>query len=631
MVSIISLVVIMLALISFFVNWSTKSAFDRISIRVADLADQVKIRQSGAMAQLQRHQANSAEASLKARARSMAGIVASLIPTPLRALNIDVLDEYCAALMKDPDIVLACVMSSDREILTSFHNKKNNTIHALVGESDKLSLAGITEALRANDMLFSIQENVIQDQKILGRLILLVSRKTVQKQNDDIDAEFKKMADGISKVFVSLHEGIQKQVRQATSRNVRQIILAALAGVICLTIAFTVLIERLIIKPITRIMEIIDEMVKGRLSGRLRLNRNDTIGQLADTIDILSDELESNMLGSLNKLAAGDLTFQVIPKDDQDAVNNAMQKMMRSLTTTIQQVQDNASVLTDSSENLSAVSSELVSGEEETFIQAANIAAATEQINVRSRDIKLTADRLSQNMQKLTDVTATISKEIDEIGGKAGEGSKISFNALEKVNNANATIMSLQEAASEIGITTAAIEEITNQTNLLALNATIEAARAGNAGKGFAVVAGEVKELAKQSAAAAEIISGHIKGIRNKTEEAAKAINDVSDIIKQLNKSSEVITMAVNNHSHETTNMLAIVNDSRNGVDTVTEGLVSLARRAHEVASNIQGISISMDNSCKGIKQVNEAAAELAKLAVQLQTLVEKFNLATNQ
>ncbi len=43
---------------------------------------------------------------------------------------------------------------------------------------------------------------------------------------------------------------------------------------------------------------------------------------------------------------------------------------------------------------------------------------------------------------------------------------------------------------------------MSDQVNLLALNATIEGARAGEAGKGFAVVAQEIKELAKQAAAA---------------------------------------------------------------------------------------------------------------------------------
>jgi methyl-accepting chemotaxis protein len=627
MIPISLLVFVIIALISFSLIWSETKAFNNVAANVTTLAEEVKVQQDDAMQQIEQRQVQSAENSLQTKAESMASLVAGLAPTVILTFDYDVLDDYCLALSNDPDVLLAYIVSTDGDFLTTFRNEDDETLLSLLENIDELSLKQIVGELLNNEKVFSVEKEVSQDGELLARITLLMSRESIQEQAVRIKADFSAMSDDVSKVFASLEEGVRNQVVSATKSSAWQSFFAGIIGVLFLTVSVAMLVDRLIIRPVGKVMTMIDEMARGHMSERLNLTRNDEIGKMAESIDSFSDTMEEDVLGSLNKLADGDLSFQVTPKDDEDAVGNALLKMSQNLTTTIQQIQENAGVLTGSSESLSAISSQLAAGSEESSAQAANVAASTEQINVSSHDITLTAEKMSGNMQKLTDVTEKISQEVAEIGNKAGEGSKISNNAFEMVNNANETIKALQEAAGEIGITTATIEEITDQTKLLALNATIEAARAGDAGKGFAVVAGEVKELAKQSADAAETISALIKDVQDKTDETARAMSEVSGIIKQLNESSEMITSAVNNHSHETENMLSIVTDSKAGATEVTESIISLAKGSNEVASNIHGVSSGMEESSKGIRQVSSSAEELATLAMQLKNLVGRFNL----
>src|SRR5215208_3642928 len=92
---------------------------------------------------------------------------------------------------------------------------------------------------------------------------------------------------------------------------------------------------------------------------------------------------------------------------------------------------------------------------------------------------------------------------------------------------AHSSTQALALKSERIGGIVGTITGIAEQTNLLALNAAIEAARAGERGRGFAVVAEEVRKLAEESAAAAEI-SGLIGEIQTETGAVVTAVDEAA-------------------------------------------------------------------------------------------------------
>jgi len=208
-------------------------------------------------------------------------------------------------------------------------------------------------------------------------------------------------------------------------------------------------------------------------------------------------------------------------------------------------------------------------------------------------------------------------------------------------NAALDTMTVLGKAAQDIGEVTALIKRIAEQTNLLALNATIEAASAGDAGKGFAVVANEIKELANQSAQAAEDIAKRIEGAQTNTEEAVKVIAEISDVINNINESSMVITNSVEQQKVTANEVSGNVQQTSSGINDIASSIAEVAKGANdmargaseaakgiiEVSSNIQEVSRAAGDSNTGAQQVSNSAGELAKVANVLQNLVNRFRV----
>jgi methyl-accepting chemotaxis protein len=103
--------------------------------------------------------------------------------------------------------------------------------------------------------------------------------------------------------------------------------------------------------------------------------------------------------------------------------------------------------------------------------------------------------------------------------------------AVEARNHAYAKVDGLAEAMAELRQSAIQIKQLARRTNMVALNASVEASRAGERGSGFAVVAQEVRQLATQSADAANrmmsrthAIDLELQGLRNEA-----ATHDSSD------------------------------------------------------------------------------------------------------
>jgi methyl-accepting chemotaxis protein len=118
-------------------------------------------------------------------------------------------------------------------------------------------------------------------------------------------------------------------------------------------------------------------------------------------------------------------------------------------------------------------------------------------------------------------------------------------------NHAYAKVDGLADAMAELRQSAIQIKQLARRTNMVALNASVEASRAGERGSGFAVVAHEVRQLATQSADAANrmmsrthAIDLELQGLRN---EAANHDSSDEALRDQAEHSARAVISALLN------------------------------------------------------------------------------------
>jgi methyl-accepting chemotaxis protein len=323
----------------------------------------------------------------------------------------------------------------------------------------------------------------------------------------------------------------------------------------------------------------------------------------------------------------GDLTKRLAASgsDEIGELGKWFNTFVGKLQDIVRKIGEGATMLVNSSTVLSATATQLASGAEQTTNQSNTAAAAVEEMSANMNSVAASTEQMSANVRVVASAVEELTSSITAVARSAEQSASVADTAAGLAGDGNAKIGELGTAAGEIGKVIEVIEDIAEQTSLLALNATIEAARAGVAGKGFAVVATEVKELAKQTAAATEDIRRRIEGIQSSTGQAVRSIGEITEVIKQVNEVSRTIASAVEEQSITTREIAKNVAETSIAAQTVARGVAESASVAREIAKNIVEVDVATKHTAEGAAVAQTASGKVSDVTEQLHTLVGQF------
>jgi methyl-accepting chemotaxis protein len=311
------------------------------------------------------------------------------------------------------------------------------------------------------------------------------------------------------------------------------------------------------------------------------------------------ERFNTMQLEYLERIAAGDLSFEVRPRGEDDRTGHAIVNMLNNLNNMFDEVRTASDSVATAALRITEGSKQISEGAHDL---AAGSASQTTSVQELSASIGEVRDKVEENTERSRKCADSI---IDTRG--------LLTKSMESMSRLKESMELIDKSSQSITSVIKSIDDIASQTNLLALNAAIEAARAGDAGRGFAVVAEEVSKLAAMSAEAAQETELLIKDSSTQISHGVLITEETRNNLEAVAvKAGDIMTIS----QEMTASMVeqeSFVGEVNNTVSHITE-IIRMNAASAEKSAEISGESAA-------------ASEELSAQATALNDIVDRVRL----
>ena len=478
--------------------------------------------------------------------------------------------------------------------------KKNDE---LLAQLKALSYDEITVTNKINDYIALLPSYREQWNQIIQMGQKNLDDEAYALYSGDFSAYREKMIDMLKDVTSTLLNEAEAHNAESTADASRlksiSLIVVTAAWILC--VGISVVITRLITKPLKELQGLMQRAEEGDLTASAKYQSKDEIGMIN---------------GSFNRMLVSLRTMMVGVAESAEMLSASSEEMSASAEQT-----------TLASRMIAETSSQIAAGFDE---QAMNLSRTSEAVQAMTDDIG-SVDRSTSEMSSLMSAVA----EFTDRGAVAVDEIIVQMKDIDKsVSSSQVIVSNLASLSEEINTIITTINGIATQTSLLSLNASIEAARAGEHGRGFAVVAGEIRKLSEATGRSSLQITDIITNIQQQTENAMKSMLFGSQLVSHGVVQSSLVSEAFNeiqtsikDAGSQTADIrLAVEHISRES-QGVTEAMNQINVISNAGAEGIQDTSAASQEQLSAMEEMSSSAQYLATLAEELQKSLSTFKL----